>query len=976
MCSQENTAHLAELFSHFLASDNELIKSTESEIHSFLQSNRLEFLCCCSAIIMNDSNQSQLVFFAIKFIIITLTPFDRPLDFVRNWWLNVNDELKSHIREALLRGILFKEDYVTNMASKAICTLALIDQIDFFPTIEKIVYLVHNEDEQYNSEQFQLSALFTLNEIIAPPYFGTLAQQNIPPIKEMISKINHRMLELFVTSFSTKSLPYREKLAMVLNTLIMYASPLYTNKDFVNVIINTVSGLICQENCSLGLYETFCQILYNLTLANYDETAFPFESINGIILDQIMIQHSLDKLSISIQFYFQLSKFEYRLLQDALQFNQLVNVNVGNKYQIKQFETEIKPRIITKIQRPRISKNLTKILVSNENLVNRLLTILTFIDPSHTYAERNEEPESAHKYSTNCLLYFFRLNPRTIFQYVCMFWTNYYQKYNDKGNPNYDILLDQNLPWTIKHALLLTVSIISSKIDNYELLNPDFCEKSNFDLMSTILGSFEYDPSIFSDIKSFLMQPSIIPSYSIYYNFVLKAINAPIPRIVDTALYTVKIIQKSEMIGVYDTEIEIDGCHTSFEYLIRSFQTIISSTEYDEVIFKRMLYGFTAFFDKESLDAKMILPFQNEILGIIQMGLDPPGNSYEIYDLTIRVLDCFIVSLSDQSILYTIYQKMFSVLMQLKKHNLNDVVIVKIRETLNIVNSICRNNRFQLNEQDLSNLFGIISELLDTNKNVYEDCLTCLIIMIKKFGVNSDAVLQRIMAITPDSLESQSPSVITKMIVTIGYLYKYYYKKNECRLHSMLIDEIPNYVQMILRFLNDENTNFTREFYPPLLISLARILSTATELVNYEQTQEILALYLHFAQKDINVKDVYEVEFGNEIYQAIFAGLIVILKIYSNQNPEAKKELTTKDNCRKLISYVPSIFQKFPKYTDKSLKQYCKYFLELKAFLRFRGNALLRKDITFIPLLYAFTYLTSPKDRHLLEETIKEILKA
>lgn len=937
----ENASFLCNLFSKLLETDNSIRESAENQINQLIQYDRIEFIQNCSAIIMDDGIARNIVFFAIQNITLALTPYNVSINNVREYWMNADPEIRSYIKTAVFRGLMFQEENISNMTSKAICVLALIEREEFFPVIEKII-MVSGDDEQSNnadfqSERFSLSALYVLKEILSPPYYFNHIN-DIPNLKQLIQNMNAQIFDYFAKKAPFKSDKYKEMVASVLNSLILCASPLYQNNEVIQALLPLINNYFL-SNPTDNLYETLFQILFNLTTINYSKKKFDFISIYNITTNQIANQANPSHLSIAIYFWTCISKFEINLLQKVIKYKRLLEAR-----NLKCFNEE-PPEVNLPI--PQAVNNFTKLAATE--LSEKLFSILTFIDQNNLSSESKDAPREPHMFSTVCLSKFFKLNHRIIFESVRNFWMTTISTYHPpENNSKYNLLYDEKVPWSVKHALLLSISIICTDMDNYKFFNADYFSSNNDD---KLLSKMDYDQIIVCDIINFLTD-EITPGFRIFYDFLLQSILSPIPRIIDTALYTIKMC-----VQYYDIGINVDDPQSSpFTFLMTSFKKMMAETKYDETIFERILHILSIYIMKFSKERKfsLIMNFQDDILSLIAFGLTPPLNSYDIYILTNKILKILIIYTppQEENLVLKIFDITMNSLIDLMKFN-SDETIVKQQRTLNIINVILKLEYIKITEEQLFNSARIFFQFMERKNSVFEDALRCLIAIIHKLGTSSNQLTDKIIRFIPDALSSHNPSIITITTVAIVNIYKensFDPDKNRY-LPQNLIESLPNTVEMIISLLNE--SSFNRDFIPNLLYELANLIDAACYHIPIIKADEIKGIYFKYVDLPLNLSNEYDVEFGNNLYGSIFAGLSSLIKIYDCYDDKAQMMLKNKKNAREFMDAPIRHYLLFNEYSDESLTNYCDYLHTLHHFFGNVISALINRKTNFKPLLFA-----------------------
>lgn len=970
--SAEYIENLCQLFSKFTEPDNAVLEAAENEVGSLIESDPVEFIHNCSAIIMDDGIEKKIVFHAIQNITRSFTPYDVSINVVRKKWMSTDTSIRDYVRKAVFRGIMFEEENITNMASKALCILAMIERNDFFQVLQQIMSLIvdegTNEFDQEQSERFALSSLYVINEIIAPPYYSDHIN-DIPDLKDVINRINEQMIDLFQNRAPMKPDKYKEMVISVLNSIILCFPPLYQDDATIQKILPTIISCF-ESGPNDEIYDLLCKFLYNLVNINYENGDFDFSFVIQLVVDLIMQQKSPANFISAVMFWNCLSDFEFNILQRNIKFLSLL------EFKMKYKNSHTQPFKVS-FKEPKFFLNLTSRIPSE--LIDAILSVFTMIDPNDTSSETKDSPEP-HFYAATCLINFFKVNSREVFNSVKKFWSEIFSKYNgSEVKEGYNLLLDERVPWTEKHALLLSIPVICGNMENYNRYNVGYYHNEIKEPAENILKNFNYDKDIKNDVISFLTEEVIAPGFRIFHDFILQAIYSPIQRVVDTALYVIKMCVLHYSIGTENENIP----NSTFAFLMEGFKKMMDETDYDEIIFQRILYVLSAYFmelGQIKNGYSLIDAYSEEILSIMSIGLSAPQDSYNVFILTNKTIGNFIeyAPIESTDLIYKVLENSVNMLISLMQFDINDMNIIKQQQTLNIISLIFNKlNRTNMDEKKLIETTQIIFHLMEQKNTVFEDALNCLIFIIINLRDKSSQIIDNVLSFVPVALTSESPSIIQMTVATISYLYK----KNVIKEMSLggrvqrrnlpqnLIDSLPKTIELVTSYL--DNQSFTKDFYQSLLLNLACLLKKARNYMNVEITEKITKYYFDFIPTTVDENDTESVLCS---FESVFAGFDSILKIYSCFDDESQKQFRTTKHLRLIFNETTKNYFTLDDFYGPSLKYYCKFLHSLYKFFGNDANMLLNKTDTFRPIFYACVS-SNKKLKDKGNQTIYEITK-
>jgi hypothetical protein len=144
-------------------------------------------------------------------------------------------------------------------------------------------------------------------------------------------------------------------------------------------------------------------------------------------------------------------------------------------------------------------------------------------------------------------------------------------------------------------------------------------------------------------------------------------------------------------------------------------------------------------------------------------------------------------------------------------------------QTANLLFSLMRNKECPIWEEALLSLITVITNLRDRAADLY--------------------TTERITNLIRTAMESESPGVITNVVMALGRFYQSLRigGRDPAPQGRELLDRLPDSFDLIVTCLNDDR--FTAGFYPKLLASLAAIIKACARYVAGDVRERLFAVY-------------------------------------------------------------------------------------------------------------------------------------
>ena len=479
---------LAQKFMTFVVPDESIRGPSEAYVLNLMANDTVRLIFECSCIIMKDGYESCVYFFALDCIRKSFTPGGSlKIENIREVWLKNDPQKRDFVKNAVIRGLAFPDVRILNMAAYTFATIFAVERDEMLEFIDKLFGLIQSNDY---TEDTHVAGVLTITEICQEGILGAMTESD--DVKKWLLKITQFVGSLF--SDPSNSEPMKIQLGKTLEQLVKIAKPLFNEinifRNFVSLVINYLG-----QNPSVEYHSVLIQILLSITKTFYSQIKPIFQYIGIPLCNIILKETDNEKVMNALDFWCELSRFEIKKIKEKIDFCNRYNSKLENMKSNKNME-----KISFSMELNNLSKD--SIPIIGERLFYLLSSIQNEdIDPEGFSGSKEE----IHQKAFICLANFYILSPEPIFNLVYSFWIN--------NNPF-------TSPYPIRHALLLTIVIISSQPHSqivYNFLTQKINEQNNFYI----------------------------------YRYLVDCLSIKIPRIVETALYAIRAL--IEEYGIYVT---------------------------------------------------------------------------------------------------------------------------------------------------------------------------------------------------------------------------------------------------------------------------------------------------------------------------------------------------------------------------------------------------------------------------------------
>ncbi|OHS97353.1 hypothetical protein TRFO_36448 [Tritrichomonas foetus] len=891
---KEDVANLIMIFRDYLSTDNTKIKNAQNAVSELSNQDIIKLILTCSAIVLSDDAiEDSAVFYALMTIRDKFTPSATVTEnMIAQPWLQISEEIRNYVKQAIVRGLMFQKEQISNMAANAFAKLLNIEKMQMFSLIPHIYELTLSSKYP---EPINAAAIDVLAQIAGPESLG--GHTDIQEVQAILLSMFEHVGRLF-TECTSRSIPFQYNTAVTISTFLDVAGVLFTNQEIAISLINVTIQLLesvpdAQTEAGTRispdtLHYILLEILFKLTKVQYSNAAFDFTQIGEYVCSKIKFyaetsspdtisEIKMNKISNLIQFWVLLATYEKKILHDNKyigKYNDIIETKDRNK-------NIVRPKYL-------ILRNFCA--PAMERLIPSLLHFLSFISSTEQSSE-DINYKQPHMFATCCLQCFFKINPQFVFICVRNLWmsVNPFEK-----------------EWPYMHALILMISIISRK--------PQHMDVEKFLIYDPIAKNNDGDILVFRDI-------------------LLNAIESPIMRIVDTTVYTICIIIKhyGNVLTIPNTE----------EKLINWIDK--NKTTSDPVIFTRLIYLICSLMPKTRSPRLFHLSYDIYNIAIHQQSVN--SDNY----IGANILLCNAIKEFPQCVneIAEILKRFIDELTESTKFE-DEYSFFKQQQILSVFNAI-----FSYKNHAFQDYVPIVTKLcftiLNKKNNLFEDALHTLGYVIKNIAVSSDKLMNDINHFVDIALTSQSPSIITITTLILAYLYENVVT-NHLDGRNFLIEQIPNTLSLIINCLHNEQ--FTRDFYPVLLKALAMVMSACSYTLqqNVELVDKLVFEYDRFSQMPIELKNENDYEYANSFYESIFKGATSILKCLQSGDERMKNRKFR----RLFITTVPAKYLLLEgHFNSPSLYAFCEYIIQYNKVFGCDGNIILNRLVNYKIIYHA-----------------------
>ena len=403
---------LIDIIHNALDNNPEINKGPQDQLLEIEENNPTELFANCAQIVNTDDDPriDSNVYNMALILLTRLLDYNKRGSVLADFWTNLDDPIKSSVRTAAIRSILFEASETANIGAVFFARLFNVDY-EIFEVGDYLYDFLTNQN-QFN-DFHRLSALKALAQLVDPNNV-VHDDDHINKLNEIVHRIASECLIHFFESLSQFSIEFSLELLSTISTLFLNIPPTHNeSKEFIQRLFITLPDLfsICEDN---QIFESLYRMLYSIIISTYDIDDY---YTNNIITVESIVSFGENGLSCSDDFLQSTLKFWIELLTWE---KDRFDLNVKNEKFCKAYEENIKSQpTFLKLPQPLPYRGIGNLAV--ERITKHIIQLAATIDEKSTDPEDPEFPENC-MYACNILERLFNFNPQIVFDEVKDFW--------------------------------------------------------------------------------------------------------------------------------------------------------------------------------------------------------------------------------------------------------------------------------------------------------------------------------------------------------------------------------------------------------------------------------------------------------------------------------------------------------------------------------------------------------------------------
>lgn len=921
--SEEMAMTLARIYTNLNSNDQELIDQSEKQLDIIFQDDVIGLVVNSATLINTDELEKSVYYWAIFAIRKVFTPTGSlTREMISTVWIkSVSPDTRDFVKAAVIRTLLFPDEQVVGMGTIAYANLFATENIYMCQLTEDALFSIFRDQSNQYTILSRIGALKTLQEIFDPRIIKELAYKFVE-VQDFLSNCCTFLKEEFISilSFTTD---IAIEICRTSSFLVRVAKLPFSEHylDFLNAIPSILS------NCSdENLYEGIHDFILSIAIELYEFPELNFQKIIELTATGVLECQIPNFIALSVKFWVYFAKFECNVLK-----------KYNNYLRFIRYKTEQEAGIISDTDREIIYRSICKnYIVSNDSFLQRVLFLLTIVNPDDTEPESLEIHQTKkyepHMYASICLDNLFQLAPLEVLKAVEAFWESYFDTTN----------------WTIIHALILTIHSVCK----IPLQKPKFAADEKY-----VYDAPDYINSKLSCVANFLNRDEVALRL---YNIISESTNL---RLVDSTLYTISLAIKE-----YNLFMKIDflpelyqviaqwATHESTILSLRAINVVISTINrmntvqhqnYIQTNFDNyLIFAYQAIERKDALFDNLYLSAFQILNLIIEKSPDMCIN-----DVTEKILRPSIDFIKRSS------TELFIIS--------DEYAFAKQQQYINLITTCFKrykNDLIDYQQEVLDSLFQLMK-----NKNqieIHEESLNAIITIISRVPDQAYHVINIIFDYVEPALASQNSTIITYTILALSFLYDSVLKNPNNENSIILYSYLPKIFSLIVdEILNPENEVYiTKDNLAYILQALSFIITAAKTKINDVDRDKLYTVYTRYIEIPLCIDEDEDPDFSypNLLFTSIFKGFASLIPLYENLLDDKN---VAKSFMRQLMKQRIKPYLSFPNYTIQSLNAFFDLLEQFNSIFGKSGNVFLNLRSNFKILLSAM----SLGDKNLLD---------
>ena len=897
----------------------------EAELMGLINTQPRTVIFGCTNLILREGVPEDVIYHALNAIKLCLKPSARaPLTLIRQKWLEVSQEQRNAVKSALVRGIMFTKPAVVNTAALCIGVLVNVEGTEALPVFSGLAGVI---DGDGYSQLTKTGAFCTISEICGTPFVRCSGEDAavIEVLRTVIQKFKS-----WIRVLGTPGIEHDLQLTllMALRAVIKASSAcVMEDKEMMPQLIAPLLQVLRHPSITKALFQRALKTILTYVKKAYDSDDFDFGPIGDDLV--AWVQNARDPKAVGIlHFWIGLAQFEYKRKTAHEKYAEFRRIEHDIREVMSQSATLDSA---AKILKPKCYRELSK--RAGQQLSRKALEFLEMIPETDTDEEEACVIDTQfHVLGTVALQWWFRLYPAQILNEVVSFW-----EHKGEGGSI------EHLPWMQEHALILAaMAVIDEKVR-------DQC------------------------VRDFLVRKEIQGVSGNALLFMASRMNSPIPKVQDTALYTLS--RAIEFYRVATGSEEITAVVSHMVTLLRSNpRTLIVQRIFSVVRqFIRVCERKTVseFFD--SFAAFWLFCSSRDDLYSTDLWMNGTGILTHLFAKSTE---------NEKEKVRRYVQQAIEGLEQEQRSDISGPRLSMVTSKLWIIGAGF--GRFKdefgdMAERFARSLFGMLQQ---TQSLIWEEALVTLFLVIPSLGRSAVRLYDgsNIRGLVSVGLRSQNETIIANTIASVGQFYQTILRDttgNQSPAAQDLQDLLPSTFKLIDELIND--SRFTPGFKAKAMEALTNVIKGGGRRVSPDIRIRLYEIYRQLLRETpFQRLKKSDKEHAIKVAEVVLNGYAAILETMPNDDP---MKSDTRDGKILRRNWMKDISDKMlelePKTFNRAMIMAFTNFLHAwnNCFGR-SGNILLNRRHNYDMLAVCMVFASDEETQKQVMETVKMVSKA
>ena len=761
----------------------------ESELMGLIGTEPKTVIFASTNLIQREGVPEDVIYKALVAIKMCLMPGPRaPVHLIRQKWMEVSQEQRNAVKSALVRGIMFTKLAVVNTAALCIGVLVNVEGTEALPVVSGLADVI---DGDGYSQLTKTGAFCTISEICETPFVKCSGEDRavIDVLRMVIQKFKG-----WIRVLGTPGIEHDLQLTllMALRAVIKASRAcVVEDREMMPQLIAPLLQFLRNPSITKALFQKALKAIFTYVKVAYDSDDFDFGPIGENLV--AWVQNARDVKAVGIlHFWIDLAKFEYKRKtshEKYAEFKKIERDIVGAMAQNAPLERA------ERILKPKLYREFSK--RAGQQLSRKALEFLEMINETDTDEEETCVIDTQfHVLGTVVLQWWFRLYPEQVLNEVVSYW-----EYKGQGGSI------ERLPWMQEHALILAaMSVIDDKVRAQ-------C------------------------VRDFLVRKEIQGVSGNALLFIASRMNSPIPKVQDTALYTLGRAIQYYKVATGSSEITAVVSH---------MVTLLKSNP--RVLIVQRIFHVVIDFIRVS-DSRTVSHFFDSFANFwLFCSSREDLYSTDMWSTGARMLTFLFMrsTTNEKEKIQRYVQQAIEGLEQEQRSDISGPRLSMVSSKLWIIGSGFA--RFKDDFGDMAERFArsLFRMLQQTQSLIWEEALDTLFRVIHSLGGSATRLYDgsNIRGLVSVGLRSQNETIIANTIASLGEFYQTILgdtNRNSSPAAQDLQDLLPQTFQLIDELIN--NPNFTPGFKAKAMDGLTKVIKGGGRRVSPDIRTRLYEMY-------------------------------------------------------------------------------------------------------------------------------------